>query len=370
MQNHIPRLLLSATGSDSGKTTMMLALLSAFQKSGVVVQSYKSGPDYIDPMFHEAVTHRPAYHTDPFFLQSDAMRKLVAATAQQADLALIEGAMGFYDGIGQTSEASAYTVSQWLETPAVLVVNPQKMGRSVAAICKGFLQLEPHNRIVGFLLNRVRSGMAAYYQAIIERETGLPVYGYLPELPEVQLPSRHLGLYTAEEVDTLQEKIDLLGETARKTIALERLQALAETAPPLPLPELPSMPPHSFRLGVAKDAAFCFYYAENLELLQQNGAELVFFSPLTDSALPEQFVIVEQAARDGVFYSADTYYSRVALDVFEHLFEGSTTDDFNLFALEILVGGNVVERSQLSLNCYSLHVSFILSNVTKNGPTQ
>ena len=196
--------------------------------------------------------------------------------------------MGFYDGIGQTSEASAYTVSQLLETPAVLVVNPQKMGRSVAAICKGFLQLEPHNRIAGFLLNRVRSGMATYYQEIIERETGLPVYGYLPELPEVQLPSRHLGLYTAEEVDTLQEKIDLLGETARKTIALERLQALAETAPPLPLPELPSMPPHSFRLGVAKDAAFCFYYAENLELLQRNGAELVFFSPLTDSALPEQ----------------------------------------------------------------------------------
>lgn len=196
--------------------------------------------------------------------------------------------MGFYDGIGQTSEASAYTVSQWLETPAVLVVNPQKMGRSVAAICKGFLQLEPHTRIAGFLLNRVRSGMATYYQEIIERETGLPVYGYLPELLEVQLPSRHLGLYTAEEVDTLQEKINLLGETARKTIVLERLQALAETAPPLPLPELPSMPPHSFRLGVAKDAAFCFYYAENLEFLQRNGAELVFFSPLTDSALPEQ----------------------------------------------------------------------------------
>ena len=95
MQNHIPRLLLSATGSDSGKTTVMLALLSAFQKSGVVVQSYKSGPDYIDPMFHEAVTHRPAYHTDPFFLQSDAMKKLVAATAQQADLALIEGQWAF-----------------------------------------------------------------------------------------------------------------------------------------------------------------------------------------------------------------------------------------------------------------------------------
>ena len=155
MQNHIPRLLLSATGSDSGKTTMMLALLSAFQKSGVVVQSYKSGPDYIDPMFHEAVTHRPAYHTDPFFLQLDAMRKLVAATAQQADLALIEGAMGFYDGIGQTSEASAYTVSQWLETPAVLVVNPQKMGRSVESSSQRHGNLLSRNYRTGNRIARI-----------------------------------------------------------------------------------------------------------------------------------------------------------------------------------------------------------------------
>ncbi|MGN1224388.1 MAG: AAA family ATPase, partial [Ruminococcus sp.] len=135
----VPRLLLSATGSDSGKTTMVLALLAAFRQKNISVQSYKSGPDYIDPMFHEKVTRRPVYHTDPFFLQQDAMQQLVAQTAQQTELALIEGAMGFYDGIGQTSEASAYTVSQWLQTPAVLVVNPQKMGRSVAAICNGVL---------------------------------------------------------------------------------------------------------------------------------------------------------------------------------------------------------------------------------------
>ena len=141
MQNHIPRLLLSATGSDSGKTTMMLALLSAFQKSGVVVQSYKSGPDYIDPMFHEAVTHRPAYHTDPFFLQSDAMRKLVAATAQQADLALIEGAMGFYDGAGLTTwKTSAYELALVTKTPVVLVVNARGAALSVLAVIEGFLR--------------------------------------------------------------------------------------------------------------------------------------------------------------------------------------------------------------------------------------
>lgn len=283
----IPRLLLSATGSDCGKTTMVLALLAAFRQKNISVQSYKSGPDYIDPMFHEKVTRRPVYHTDPFFLQQDAMQQLVAQTAQQTELALIEGAMGFYDGIGQTSEASAYTVSQWLQTPTVLVVNPQKMGRSVAAICNGFLHLEQNHLIKGFLLNRVRSSMASYYQEIIERETGLPVYGFLPELPSVQLPSRHLGLLTASEIAQLDEKIKLLADTAQKTIAWETLLELAATAPPLPLKE--RILPHSepFRLGIAEDAAFCFYYTENLEMLQEYGAELVSVSPLTDTVLSE-----------------------------------------------------------------------------------
>lgn len=282
-----PRLMLSATGSDSGKTTMMMALLAVFQQRQICVQSYKSGPDYIDPMFHEKVTRRPVYHTDPFFLQQDAMQQLVAQTAQHTDLALIEGAMGFYDGIGQTSESSAYTVSQWLQTPTVLVVNPQKMGRSVAAICNGFLHLEQNHRIKGFLLNRVRSSMVSYYQEIIERETGLPVYGFLPELPFVQLPNRHLGLLTASEVAQLDEKIELLSDTAKKTIAWEALLELAATAPPLPLKERTLPHFESFRLGIAKDAAFCFYYAENLEMLRACGAELVSVSPLSDSVLPE-----------------------------------------------------------------------------------
>ncbi len=284
----IPRLLLSATSSDSGKTTMMLALLAAYRQRHLRVQSYKSGPDYIDPMFHTRVTGRPVYHTDPFFLQQDALQQLVTQTATDADLALIEGAMGFYDGIGQTSEASAYTVAEWLQAPTVLVVNPQKMGRSVAAICKGFLQLEEKHQIKGFLLNRVRTGMVSYYKEIIERETGLPVYGYLPDLPEVQLPSRHLGLLTAEEVADLDEKIALLGKTAQETIALDALSELAATAVPLPFSPQPVPPAKKFRLGIAKDAAFCFYYAENLQMLEQCGAELIPVSPLTDIALPPE----------------------------------------------------------------------------------
>ena len=282
-----PRLMLSATGSDSGKTTMMLALLAAFQQRQICVQSYKSGPDYIDPMFHEKVTGRAVYHTDPFFLQQDALQQLVAQTAQHANLAFIEGAMGFYDGIGQTSEASAYTVSQWLQTPVVLVVNPQKMGRSVAAVCKGFLQLEQNHFIKGFLLNRVKNSMASYYKEIIERETGLPVYGFLPELPSVQLPNRHLGLLTASEIEQLDEKIKLLSDTAQKNIALDALLELAASAPPLPLKKRILSDSVSFRLGIAEDAAFCFYYAENLDLLRQCGAELVSVSPLTDHSLPK-----------------------------------------------------------------------------------
>jgi cobyrinic acid a,c-diamide synthase len=284
----VPRLLLSATSSDSGKTTMMLALLAAYRQRHLRVQSYKSGPDYIDPMFHTRVTGRPVYHTDPFFLQQDALQQLVTQTATDADLALIEGAMGFYDGIGQTSEASAYTVAEWLQAPTVLVVNPQKMGRSVAAICKGFLQLEEKHQIKGFLLNRVRTGMVSYYKEIIERETGLPVYGYLPDLPEVQLPSRHLGLLTAEEVADLDEKIALLGKTAQETIALDALSELAATAVPLPFSPQPVPPAKKFRLGIAKDAAFCFYYAENLQMLEQCGAELIPVSPLTDADLPPE----------------------------------------------------------------------------------
>ena len=138
MPQPVPRIMLSAAGSGAGKTTMTAALLSALCSRGLQVQGWKCGPDYIDPMFHSHITGRPAYHADPFFLSEQPMAELVSRVSADADCAVFEGAMGFYDGIGQTDQASAYTVSQWLKIPVLLVVNPKGMGCSAAALCHGF----------------------------------------------------------------------------------------------------------------------------------------------------------------------------------------------------------------------------------------
>ena len=256
MQRTIPRLLISAVGSGTGKTTVTAALLSALCARGMRVQSLKCGPDYIDPMFHSHITGRPAYHADPFFLSRFSMRELVSRVSADADCTIFEGAMGYYDGIGGTEQASAYTVSDWLELPTLLVANPQGMGCSIAAVCRGFQTFRTPNPICGILLNGVRRGMAAYYREILERETGLPVLGCLPQLSEVQLESRHLGLMTAGEVSRLDEKVRFLGKTAEETMQLDQILELARKAPPLPEVPLLSKPQPSFRLGIAQDRAF------------------------------------------------------------------------------------------------------------------
>ena len=242
MQRTIPRLLISAVGSGTGKTTVTAALLSALCARGMRVQSLKCGPDYIDPMFHSHITGRPAYHADPFFLSRFSMRELVSRVSADADCTIFEGAMGYYDGIGGTEQASAYTVSDWLELPTLLVANPQGMGCSIAAVCRGFQTFRTPNPICGILLNGVRRGMAAYYREILERETGLPVLGCLPQLSEVQLESRHLGLMTAGEVSRLDEKVRFLGKTAEETMQLDQILELARKAPPLPEVPLLSKP--------------------------------------------------------------------------------------------------------------------------------
>ena len=177
MPQPVPRIMLSAAGSGAGKTTMTAALLSALCSRGLQVQGWKCGPDYIDPMFHSHITGRPAYHADPFFLSEQPMAELVSRVSADADCAVFEGAMGFYDGIGQTDQASAYTVSQWLKIPVLLVVNPKGMGCSAAALCHGFQTFRTPNSICGILLNDIRSGMYNYYRELLEREKGLPVLG-------------------------------------------------------------------------------------------------------------------------------------------------------------------------------------------------
>ncbi|MDE6777203.1 MAG: cobyrinate a,c-diamide synthase [Oscillospiraceae bacterium] len=264
------RVMLSAIGSGTGKTTMTLAILSALCDKNLQVQSFKCGCDYIDPMLHSYVTGKKTYQADPYFLDKKQLQKLFSHVAKQADVSIFEGAMGYYDGIAGTSNASAYTVSEWLQTPVLLMISPKGMGCSLGAICKGFQNFRTPNQIKGILFNQIRPNMYAYYKKIIQQETNLKVYGYLPELSEIRFPSRHLGLLTANEITDLDKKINLLRETALQTIDFNKILELAGTAPELPIyPEKINNNKFKIKIGIAKDNAFCFYYAENLEYIKE-----------------------------------------------------------------------------------------------------
>lgn len=281
------RLMISACGSGSGKTTLVMALLASFFKKNIVVQSFKCGPDYIDPMYHSRITNRPTYHTDPFFLKPEQLSELIAEKSETAELSLIEGAMGFYDGLGTSSDCSAYTVANITSTPVLLVVNPKGMGCSVGALCSGFLKYRENNHISGVILNGIKPGMYEYYKTIIKENTGLNVYGFLPKLEQVHLESRHLGLITADEIKDFNKIIDILADAALQTIDIDGLIELSKTAPPLHYNKREIETSKTVTLGVARDSAFCFYYDENLEMLEECGAEIVTFSPINDKQLPE-----------------------------------------------------------------------------------
>jgi len=287
MRKKVPRIMISAAGSSSGKTTVVTALLSLLVRKNYRVQSFKSGPDYIDPMYHSYITGRKTYHTDAFFSDGGTLNAMIACKSADADICIIEGAMGYYDGIGKSSDASAYTVSCCTNTPVILVVNPEGMGISAAALVKGFAEFRKNSNISGVILNRIKPGMYNYYREIIENETGLAVYGYLPLIPEAGLESRHLGLVTADEVQNLSETAAVLGQTAEKTIDMEKLMMTASGAPGIEYTVSDVKYEGRYVLGVAQDSAFCFYYDENLEMLEAAGAEIKFFSPLNDEKLPE-----------------------------------------------------------------------------------
>ncbi len=288
--NQSARLLLTAPASSSGKTTLTLALLHALVSRNLKPAACKCGPDYIDPMFHREVLGLGGYNLDPFLAEPRIVRALLARASQDSDLTLIEGAMGYYDGIGATAQASAWETAKITETPAVLVLTPGGSSLSAAALVRGFQNFRQPNMLKGIILNRCSRSSLDRLRSILEQETGLPVYGCLPNLPESEIPSRHLGLATPENILNLREKIARLGQNLADNLDLEALLALSRTAPPL-TDTLPEVAPAAVKrpiLAVARDAAFCFYYRENLELLQAAGADLAFFSPLKDSALPEE----------------------------------------------------------------------------------
>lgn len=279
--------LLAAPRSGSGKTTMTCALLMALKRRGCAPCAFKSGPDYIDPMFHRAVLGVESRSLDLFFSAPETVRTLYAKGAAGHGAAVCEGAMGFYDGLGGVSDrASAWHLADTLGLPVLLVVEPKGQSLTLAAELNGLVNFRTPSHIAGILLNNCTARMHALLAPMLEKETGLPVLGFLPKLPEAVIGSRHLGLYTAAEVENLQQKLALLADAAEEHIDWPRLLALCEKEPPA-LPVQPEMPPARVRIAVAQDEAFCFTYAETLEAFRDAGAEVVFFSPLRDTALPE-----------------------------------------------------------------------------------
>ena len=279
--------LLAAPRSGSGKTTMTCALLMALKRRGCAPCAFKSGPDYIDPMFHRAVLGVESHNLDLFFSAPETVRTLYARGAAGHGAAVCEGAMGFYDGLGGVSDrASAWHLADTLGLPVLLVVEPKGQSLTLAAELNGLVNFRTPSHIAGILLNNCTARMHALLAPMLEKETGLPVLGFLPKLPEAVIGSRHLGLYTAAEVENLQQKLALLADAAEEHIDWPRLLALCEKEPPA-LPVQPETPPARVRIAVAQDEAFCFTYAETLEAFRDAGAEVVFFSPLRDTALPE-----------------------------------------------------------------------------------
>jgi len=276
------RILLAGTNSGCGKTTVTCAVLAAIKTRGCAPIAYKCGPDYIDPMFHRAVTGIAAYNFDPFFLDSGGLRERLA---RHSNLAVIEGAMGFYDGIATTSDASAYTVARETATPVVLIVSAKGAAHSLAALLEGFARHRPDSGIAGVIFNHASESRYADLQTIAA-SAELRAYGYLPSGAEWAVPSRHLGLLTAGEITGLQAKLSAMGVQAEQSIDIDGLLALADSAPILSAAPQSAGKAACVRLAVARDEAFCFFYEENLAMLQEAGCELIFFSPLHDAALP------------------------------------------------------------------------------------
>lgn len=290
MESLIPRIVIAGTNSGCGKTTVTCALLQALVNRGMKVGAFKCGPDYIDPMFHSRIIGAKSANLDLFFFGDNTLEYLLAKNSANCDISIIEGVMGYYDGMGlTTAKGSTYEIAKATKAPVVMVVNAKGASLSILATIKGFLSLYPDNRICGVILNQCSAmSYPALAQVIREYFDGqIQPLGYLPKMLDCVLESRHLGLITAAEVENLKEKLNVMAEQAEKTIDIHGLLTLAQKTTALQCERVEFPKLESVRIAVAKDNAFCFYYEDSLQALRELGAELVEFSPLNDEELPE-----------------------------------------------------------------------------------
>jgi len=284
MMDTTPAFIISGTSSGSGKTTVALGLMAALRRKGLTVAPFKCGPDFIDPGLHLLVTGKVSRNLDLWMTGEAFTRATFAMNGRAADIAVIEGVMGMFDG----GLSSSGTLAATLGLPGILVLDVRSMAESAAAIVKGFETIRPEAAPRGVILNRVASDR--HLQLVtdaIRAHCRAEVLGYLPKSLEFTIPSRHLGLLTGDEAPIAPGAIGLLAEAVARNVDLDRIMDLAREAPPADCTDLPVPEKPLCRIGVARDRAFCFYYEDNFDLLRAAGAELVFFSPLTDRRLPE-----------------------------------------------------------------------------------
>ena len=288
----IPRILLAAGSSGSGKTLITCGLLEALVERGLKTASFKCGPDYIDPMFHSRVIGTKSRNLDTFFTGSEVTKYLLTRNARDCEVAVMEGVMGFYDGVaGTTTRASAYDLAKVTDTPVILIVNSRGMSVSLAAYVKGFLEYKKDSHIKGVIFNQMSPMLYPRMKKLLEEELGVVVLGYVPKVEDCVIESRHLGLVLPDEIPELKDRLHKLAGVLEETLDIDRILELAGEAPDLLDAKPESVTDFRLsepvRIGVAEDEAFCFFYADNFRLLGEMGAEIVPFSPMEDKQLPD-----------------------------------------------------------------------------------
>ena len=313
----VSRVMIAGTGSGCGKTTITCALIAAFSSLGKTVVSFKCGPDYIDPMFHKKAAGIESRNLDVFLMGEEGLKTCLTRHSADREIAVLEGVMGLYDGLGSDSYASSNHISLLTNTPVILIVNAKGVSLSLCAMIKGFMEFEKNN-IRGVILNNISESMFRFYKQMIEERLKIKVIGFMPHIPEAKIESRHLGLITADEIADIKEKIKNLGDCALKNIDLIALMDIAgQTEPlefsqrhgavepsvhesaerilnnnPATLRKETSISPYpqnkiGVKLYIASDEAFYFWYEDNHDLFRASGAEIKYFSPRRDRNLPD-----------------------------------------------------------------------------------
>lgn len=287
----LPRIMIAAPKSGSGKTMLTCALLQALKDRGEQIFACKCGPDYIDPMFHKKVLGITSRNLDTFFTDEKMTKALLQKDRNKNDITVIEGVMGLFDGLGGIQEeGSSYHLAKVTKTPIVLVVDAKGMGRSVIPLIAGFLAYDNEQLIQGVILNRMSKPYFETMKPLMEKELGIAILGHFPEYKGLCLERRHLGLKLPDEISNLRTQVEQVAERLAETVDIEKLIRIAKEAAELDGEEnLQLFPVTEVKpvIAIARDEFFCFYYEENLKLLEQLGARLVFFSPLHDEKLPD-----------------------------------------------------------------------------------